>query len=48
LLDRWLATLVKLEQIRISPFVILAFYSSEFVEFLIGYSLPSSHIRTFH
>jgi hypothetical protein len=46
-LDRWLATLVKLELIHISPFVILIFFSSEFVEFLIGYSPPSSHIRTF-
>jgi hypothetical protein len=47
LLDRWLATLVKLEQNHISPFVILTFCSSEFVEFLIGYSPSSSHIRTF-
>jgi hypothetical protein len=46
-LDRWLATLTELEQNWISPFIILTFCSSEFVEFLIGYSPPSSHIRTF-
>jgi hypothetical protein len=48
LLDRWLATLIELEQNCISPFIILTFCSSEFVEFLIGYSPPSSHIRTFY
>jgi hypothetical protein len=47
-LDRWLATFIELEQNYISSFIILTFCSSEFVEFLIGYSSPSSHIRTFH
>jgi hypothetical protein len=48
LLDRWLATLVKLELIRISPFVILTFCSSEFVEFLIGYSPPLAILGPFN
>jgi hypothetical protein len=48
LLDKWLATLVELERNCISPFIILTFCSSEFVEFLIGYLPPFSHIRTFH
>jgi hypothetical protein len=47
LLNRWLATLVKLEQNCFSPFVILTFCSTEFIKFLIGYSPPSRHIRTF-
>jgi hypothetical protein len=46
-LDRWLATLIELEQNCILPFIILTFCFSEFVKFLIGYSPPFSHIRTF-
>jgi hypothetical protein len=48
LLDRWLATFIELEKNCISPFIIQTFCSSEFIEFLIGNSPPSSHIRTFH
>jgi hypothetical protein len=47
LLDRWLATLVNLELIRFSPFVILTFCSSEFVEFLIGYLPPLAILGPF-
>jgi hypothetical protein len=46
-LDRWLATLIELDQTCISSFIILTFCSNEFVELLIGYSPPSRHIRTF-
>jgi hypothetical protein len=47
LLDRSLATLVELEQNCISPFVILTFCSSKFVEFLIGYSPPLAILGLF-
>jgi hypothetical protein len=40
-------TLVELEQNCISPFVKLTFFSSEFVEFLIGYSPPLAILGPF-